>query len=211
VAADYVTAGRNNDAFAAARERMLDLLRRHIRDQRVIDAMAAVPRERFVPPEMRVRAYDDRALPIGEGQTISQPLIVALMTEALALRPEDRVLDIGTGSGYQAAVLSLLAREVVTVERIEALLRLAEAVIAELGYKNVRAYLAGDALGRPDDGPYDAILVAAGAPHVPRSLIERSAGRLVLPVGTLQGQNLCASQTPRTVCNSSLGPCALCR
>jgi protein-L-isoaspartate(D-aspartate) O-methyltransferase len=182
-----------------------------VHDRRVIDAMAAVPRERFVPPDLRALAYDDRALPIGEGQTISQPLIVALMMEALALKPGDRVLEVGTGSGYQAAVLSRLAREVVTVERIDALLRRAVAVLDELGCANVRAYLAGDALGRPEDAPYDAIVVAAGAPHVPRTLVDQlaPAGRLVLPIGTLRSQELVrVTNTSHGTQLERLGPCA---
>jgi protein-L-isoaspartate(D-aspartate) O-methyltransferase len=211
MAAGGIAADHNRDELTSARGRMLDLLRRHIRDQRVLDAMAAVPRERFVPPDLRARAYDDRALPIGEGQTISQPLIVALMTEALALKPDDRVLDIGTGSGYQAAVLSRLAAEVVTVERIEALLKRAAAVLHDLGYGNVQAYLAGDALGWPEGAPYDAIVAAAGAPHVPRVLVEQLApgGRLVLPVGSLRSQELVrVTNTAHGVQLERMGPCA---
>jgi protein-L-isoaspartate(D-aspartate) O-methyltransferase len=208
---DEDTSGRERDDLAAERERMLGLLRQHVRDERVIGAMASVPRERFVPDELRRSAYDDRALPIGEGQTISQPLMVAMMLDALGLKAEDRVLDIGTGSGYQAAVLSRLAREVVTVERIDALLRRAMDKLAELGCANVRGYLAGDVLGRPEDAPYDAIVVAAGAPHVPRVLIEQlaSGGRLVLPVGSLRSQELVrVTTTSHGVQLERLGACA---
>jgi len=178
--------------LGAARERMLDLLRRHIDDTRVIDAMASIPRERFVPPEMRDHAYDDRALGIGEGQTISQPLIVGLMTQALSLRAIDRVLEIGTGSGYQAAVLSRLVREVITVERVPMLEERARGALSELGCGNVHVFLSGDALGMPERAPYDAIIVTAGAPHVPRSLVDQlgEGGRMVLPIGDLRAQQL---------------------
>jgi len=194
-----------------ARTRMLELLRRHIADPRVIDAMAAVPRERFLPSHLRHQAYDDRALPIGEGQTISQPLIVAMMTQALRLKPDDRVLEVGSGSGYQAAVLAQLARDVVTVERIPALVERARAVLAALGCENVRVYQAGAALGRFEDAPYDAILVAAGAPHVPRALVAQLApgGRLVLPVGSLRAQELVrVTKAPHGLDLERLGPCA---
>lgn len=209
-----MTADTNNHNGAAdlvpARERMLALLRKRVRDEHVIAAMAAVPRERFVPEHLRSRAYDDGALPIGEGQTISQPLIVALMTEALALCPEDRVLEVGTGSGYQAAVLSRLAREVITVERLPHLLDRAGVVLAGLGYSNVHAYAAGEALGRAEDAPYDAIVVAAGAPHVPHLLLDQlnDGGRLVMPVGDLRRQELVrAMKTPHGVELTRLGPC----
>ena len=190
---------------------MLALLRRHVRDERVLEAMAAVPRERFVLTEMRARAYDDSALPIGEGQTISQPLIVAMTLEAAAIKPEDRVLEVGTGSGYQAAVLSLLAREVVTVELIASLRERAEAVLCELGYTNVVVHQAGEALGWPESAPYDVVVVAAGAPHVPRSLLDQLApgGRLVIPVGERRGQELVrATNTPHGVEIARLGACA---
>lgn len=197
--------------LASARDRMLELVRRHVGDRRVVEAMAAIPRERFVLPHLRQRAYDDTALPIGEGQTISQPLIVALMTEALALRPDDRVLEVGTGSGYQAAVLSRLAREVVTVERVPALAERARSTLAALGCENVRVSMAGRTLGRFEDAPYDAILVAAGAPHVPRVLVDQLAGggRLVLPVGSLRSQELVrVTKTAHGIDLARLGPCA---
>jgi protein-L-isoaspartate(D-aspartate) O-methyltransferase len=187
-----LTDHNGDPGLAVARERMLVLLRAHVRDERVIAAMAAVPRERFVPDHLRPRAYDDSALPIGEGQTISQPLIVALMTEALALRPGDRVLEVGTGSGYQAAVLSHLAREVVSVERLPQLSERAKLVLAALGCANVQLFAAGEMLGLAGRGPYDAIVVTAGAPHVPRALLDQlnPGGRLVVPVGGLRGQDL---------------------
>ena len=188
----------NRDAdLGAARERMLALLSARVRDERVIAAMASVPRERFVPGHLRPRAYDDNALPIGEGQTISQPLIVALMTEALALRSGDRVLEVGTGSGYQAAVLSHIAREVVSVERLPRLREHAQRLLAALSYANVHVCAAGEMLGLAGRGPYDAVVVTAAAPHVPRVLLDqlRPGGRLVVPVGGLRGQDLLRAVT----------------
>ena len=203
----------NGDArrIAAGRQQMLALLRERIDDSRVIDAMASVPREEFVPPEFRSRAYDDRALPIGEGQTISQPLMVALMVEALQLRGSDKVLEVGTGSGYAAAVLARLAREVVTVERVAPLLESARATLTRLRLNNVHAYLASEHLGRAEDAPYDAILVSAGAPHVPRALVDQLAddGRLVVPIGSRWEQDLVrAHKTPHGIDLTRLGPCA---
>ncbi len=203
--------GTGESELAAARERMLTLLRAHVRDERVVAAMASVPREAFVPPDLRVFAYDDRALPIGEGQTISQPLIVGLMLEALRLQPGDRVLDVGTGSGYQAAVLSRLVREVISVERVASLAERARETLAALGIDNVRVYRAGDGLGRPEDVPYDAIVVAAAAPHVPRSLIDQlgEGGRMVLPVGERTQQQLVrVTRTEHGVQLERLGACA---
>jgi protein-L-isoaspartate(D-aspartate) O-methyltransferase len=173
--------------------------------------MADVPREEFVLAAQRRHAYDDAALPIGEGQTISQPLIVAMMIEALAIRPDARVLEVGSGSGYAAAVLSRLAREVIGVERIAALREKAEATISNLGYTNVRFYPAGATLGHNEDAPYDAILVSAGAPHVPRALIEQlaSSGRMIVPVGVVRSQELVlVESTPHGIELSRLGPCA---
>ncbi len=190
---------------------MLALMRSRIRDERVIDAMAAVPRERFVPPAFRARAYDDRALPIGHGQTISQPLVVGIMLEALCIRAEDRVLEVGSGSGYAAALLSRLASDVVAVERVAPLLDQSAATIAELGYENVHIYPAGERLGRDADAPYDAILVSAGAPHLPRALLDQLAdgGRLVAPVGGLRGQQLVrATKTFHGIDLTRHGACA---
>ncbi|MEO8578523.1 MAG: protein-L-isoaspartate(D-aspartate) O-methyltransferase [Gemmatimonadales bacterium] len=190
---------------------MLALLRAQVRDERVVGAMGAVPRERFVTAELRVHAYADRALPIGEGQTISQPLMVGLMTEALRVTSEDRVLEVGTGCGYQAAVLSRLVREVVTVERVPALRERAAALLDELGYTNVRVQAASETLGWRDGAPYDAIIVTAGAPHIPRALIEqlRPGGRLVVPVGDRRAQDLVrVEKTAHGVELTRLGPCA---
>lgn len=193
------------------RERMLALLRREIRDQRVIDAMAAVPRECFVPAAEAGSAYDDRALPIAGGQTISQPLMVALMLEALQLQHSDVALEVGTGSGYAAAVMSLMTRRVVTVERVAELTDSARATLASLGYENVEVRQAGDALGWPSGAPYDAILVSAGAPHVPRVLLDQLAdgGRLVVPTGDRRAQDLVrAVRTSHGVTLERLGACA---
>ncbi len=189
---------------------MLALLRSRVRDERLIAAMASVPRERFVPDHLRRHAYDDGALPIGEGQTISQPLIVALMTEALALQRDDRVLEVGTGSGYQAAVLSKLVREVITVERLPHLLERARATLAAIGCANVHVCAAREMLGWAERGPYDAIIVAAGAPRLPRVLIDQlgDGGRLVIPIGDFRRQELVrAAKTQHGVELARLGAC----
>jgi protein-L-isoaspartate(D-aspartate) O-methyltransferase len=167
-------------------------LARDVHDERVLEAIRQVPRERFVPPELRAYAYENEPLPIGTGQTISQPLIVAMMSEALALTGTERVLEIGTGSGYQAAILARLAREVITVEVHDALRESAEAVLRDLGVTNVRCLRAGDVLGAPDLAPFDAIIVTAAAPAVPPSLLAQLAagGRLVIPVGSREDQEL---------------------
>jgi protein-L-isoaspartate(D-aspartate) O-methyltransferase len=155
--------------------------------------MGRVPRELFVPERVRSRAYDDAALPIGAGQTISQPYMVARICEALGLRGHERVLDVGTGSGYQAAVLAELAGEVHTIERIEELAELARASLAAAGYGDrVHVHVGDGTLGLPEHAPYEAIAVAAAAPELPRTLYEQLAerGRLVVPVGGRHGQQL---------------------
>ncbi len=160
------------------------LRRRGIADQRVLDAMEAVPRECFVPESVRRNAYADSALPIGGGQTISQPWIVAAICQALALRGEERVLEIGTGFGYSACVLSRLAREVITIERIGALASQARELLAELGAPNVEVVVRDGSDGYPEAAPYDAIAVHATAPAVPPSLVEQLelGGRMVVPI-----------------------------
>ncbi|MCX6024318.1 MAG: protein-L-isoaspartate(D-aspartate) O-methyltransferase [Chloroflexi bacterium] len=183
----------NDNALLAARNGMMMQLRREISDQRVLAAMERVQRDRFVAPEQRIRAYDDAALPIPQGQSISQPLMVALMTEALGVQPGERVLEVGTGSGYQAAVLAELGASVDTVERHPALAREAAARLRSLGYPKVRAHVAlPSVLGWPQGAPYDAALVAAAAPQVPPSLLAQLAdgGRLVIPVGGKDEQDL---------------------
>jgi protein-L-isoaspartate(D-aspartate) O-methyltransferase len=169
------------------------IVRRGVRDPAVLAAMRKVPREHFVAPDRAHRAYDDTPLPIGEGQTISQPYIVAAMTEALQLRPCDRVLEIGTGSGYAAAVLGRIAAEVYTVECLERLAESAQCRLQELGFGNVHVRHGDGSLGWPEHAPYDAIVVTAGGPDVPRSLLRQMAvgGRLVMPVGpTTRSQRL---------------------
>jgi protein-L-isoaspartate(D-aspartate) O-methyltransferase len=206
-----VTSHNGASALAASRLRMLDLLRRHVHDDRVINAMAQIPRERFTLEHLHQRAYDDQALPIGEGQTISQPLIVAMMLEALQLQASDRVLEVGAGSGYAAAVISRIARDVIAVERIPQLCARARETIAALNLQNVRIELARDELGYKEGAPYDAILVSAGAPHIPRTLLDQlgDGGRLVVPIGSRHHQELVrATITPHGVELVRLGPCA---
>jgi protein-L-isoaspartate(D-aspartate) O-methyltransferase len=168
------------------------LRRRGISDAAVLAAMMAVPRHDFVSEEMRSHAYDDLPLPIGGGQTISQPYIVAAMTAALHLKPGDRVLEIGTGCGYHAAVLSRLAREVFTIERRPELASSASAKLARLGYCNAHVHCGDGTLGLSEFAPFDAILVAAAAPAIPKPLLAQLAegGRMVLPVGDKEHQEL---------------------
>lgn len=175
-----------------ARENLLRHLEREIADKRVIEAMKRVPREAFVPEEQYHAAYDDRPLSIGFGQTISQPFIVALMVQALELKGDEKVLELGTGSGYEAAILAELARKVVTVECIPELAESAKKVLDRLGYSNVEVHVAGKTLGWPEGAPYDAIVVSAGAPRVPQVLLDQLAwnGRLVIPVGSRWQQDL---------------------
>ncbi len=172
--------------FTTARTRLIDNLGSEITDKRVLAAMSGIPRELFVPVPSRHLAYEDIPLPIGLEQTISQPFIIALMTQALALTGVEKVLEIGTGSGYQTAVLSELARRVVPVERLPALSATAKKVLDSRGYRNIEMHSATETLGWPDGAPYDAIMVTAGAPRVPPDLLAQLAlgGRLVIPVGT---------------------------
>ncbi len=178
--------------FEAARARLVEHLSTEIRDERVLAAMARVPRERFVPPGSQHSAYEDMPLPIGLEQTISQPFIVALMTEALELTGKEKVLEVGTGSGYQAAILAELARLVITTERLPALAEAARNVISDLGYTNIEVHVAEGTLGWQREAPYNAIMVTAGAPRVPVDLLAQLAigGRLVIPVGSRYVQEL---------------------
>ncbi len=178
--------------FEAARARLIEHLGSEIRDEQVLAVMARIPRERFVPPGEQDLAYEDIPLPIGLDQTISQPFIVALMTEALELTGGEKVLEVGTGSGYQAAILAELARLVITVERLPTLTEGAKRVLDSLGYTNVVVHLAEKTLGWPAEAPYDAIMVTAGAPRVPVDLLAQLAigGRLVIPIGSRYLQEL---------------------
>jgi protein-L-isoaspartate(D-aspartate) O-methyltransferase len=178
--------------FAGARQKLIDSLRNSIEDPRVLYALSRVPRELFVPPGLQSAAYDDRPLDIKYGQTISQPYIVALMTESLELKGHEKVLEIGTGSGYQAAVLAELAGLVYSVERIAELAESASLLLAELGYRNIFVGQAGEILGWPDFAPYDAILVTAAAPEVHQDLLDqlKEGGKLVIPVGARWEQEL---------------------
>jgi protein-L-isoaspartate(D-aspartate) O-methyltransferase len=180
--------------FARRRAEMVEaqLRRRGINDERVLGAVESVPRHEFVPGELREKAYEDAPLPIGGGQTISQPYIVARMTEALQVKPSDRVLEVGTGCGYQAAVLAKLAEEVFTIEYLRALGLEAAERLARLGYENVHVHCGDGTLGLKECAPFDAILVAAAAPEVPAPLMEQLAegGRLIVPVGDAANQEL---------------------
>ena len=180
------------DQFLEARQLMAEtqIKRRGVTDSRVLAAMGKVPRHRFIPRHLWEQAYNDYPLPIGEDQTISQPYIVALMTEALELKGPEKVLELGTGSGYQAAVLAELASQVFTIERLPALARTAEHVLAALGYTNVQVRVADGTLGWLEEAPFDAILVTAAAPEIPDILVSQLAdgGRLVIPVGSRETQ-----------------------
>lgn len=183
-----------NSEFARKRRTMVEkqLLPRGIVDARVLAALDGVPREDFLPERLRGAAYSDRALPIECGQTISQPLIVAMMSQALSLSGKEKVLEVGTGSGYQAAILSRLAGEVHSIERHPELARLATERLARLECRNVAVHVADGTLGWPEGAPYDAILAAAGGPHIPPAWLEqlRLGGRLVMPIGPRESQTL---------------------
>lgn len=195
-----------------ARRTMVEeqLAARGIKDQRVLNAFLEVPRHRFVEEYLKYKAYDDYPLSIGYGQTISQPYMVAIMTEALAPKPMDRILEIGTGSGYQAAVLSRLCSTVYSIERISTLASRARKVHDELGYFNIHIRVGDGTLGLPQEAPYDGIIVTAGAPHVPGALIEQlhDGGRLLIPVGDQSVQDLKRyTRTEEGVREESLGGC----
>ena len=181
------------DGLDESRRLLVEELRRNgIADERVLAAIGRVQREAFVPGSLAERAYENVALPIGLGQTISQPYVVALMSQELGLSGTERVLEVGTGSGYQAAILADLARDVVTVERMPNLLESARTALDALGYANVEYHLANGTLGWPEGAPYDRIIVTAAGPQVPGALLDQlgSDGRLVMPVGTLKAQQL---------------------
>jgi protein-L-isoaspartate(D-aspartate) O-methyltransferase len=180
--------------FKKARERMVEtqIAARGVHDERVLDAMRKVPRHLFVDEALRDQAYSDHPLPIAEKQTISQPYIVALMTESLELKGAEKVLEIGTGSGYQSAILAELADRVFSIERYPELAYRANSILRKLGYQNVIVRVGDGSLGWPDDAPFDGIVVTAGTPKIPQPLIDQMAmgGRLVVPVGDRFGQDL---------------------
>jgi len=184
----------DEDKYAAVRQNMVktQLIPRGIADPRVVAAMRKVPRHRFVPSHLWDQAYNDYPLPIGEDQTISQPYIVALMTEILEPREADKVLEIGMGSGYQAAILAELVAQVFTIDRMAPLVTNARQMLESMGYQNIKTRLGDGTEGWPEEGPFDGIMVTAAAPQVPRPLTEQLAlgGRLVIPVGDRYSQTL---------------------
>lgn len=184
---------RSADSSTLQRVRLTSSLRRKgIRDTRTLNAIGEVPREQFVDESLRSEAYRDNPLPIGEGQTISQPYVVALMTEALALTGKEHVLEIGTGSGYQTALLCCLARDVVSIERFAELAECAERRLYALGCRNYAIHVSDGTKGWPHKAPFDAIIVSAAAPHTPKALLNQLAkgGRCVIPVGSRESQSL---------------------
>jgi protein-L-isoaspartate(D-aspartate) O-methyltransferase len=194
----------------SARARLMRYLAHEIKDQRVLHAMGHVPREMFVPTSNQHAAYDNVPLPIDMGQTISQPVIVGVMTEALELKGDEKVLEVGTGSGYQTAILAEMAGRVISVERHQKLIDGAKKALSMLDYKNVEIHLAGEKLGWEEEAPYDAIMVTAGAPSLAPELVAqlRVGGRLVVPVGTPFEQDLIlVVKNQEGVATSVLGPC----
>jgi protein-L-isoaspartate(D-aspartate) O-methyltransferase len=189
-----MTISAETSGFSTLRQRMVEsqLRTRGIRDERVLAAMLRVPRHEFAPEHYRDQAYEDHPLPIGEGQTISQPFIVALMLEALALSPADRVLEVGTGSGYVTALLAELAAQVFSVERHAALAAGAKELLARMGYANVRIIVGDGSQGLAEYAPYDDIIVSAGARELPPALVAQlaDAGRMIIPVGAPDSQQL---------------------
>jgi protein-L-isoaspartate(D-aspartate) O-methyltransferase len=206
----------NGKDYKTLRENMVELQikSRGTNNEKVLEAMREIPRHLFVPEQQRAYAYEDFPLPIGEGQTISQPHIVALMTEMLQLKGHEKVLEIGTGSGYQAAVLSKIAKEVYTIEKIESLGLEAERLFKELGYKNIKVKIGDGTEGWSEYAPYDGIIVTAGSPKIPEPLIEQLGenGRIIIPVGNSFSQDLIIGEKikgeliKRTICGCVFVP-----
>jgi protein-L-isoaspartate(D-aspartate) O-methyltransferase len=196
--ADTETSGQDN--FQEMRERMIEtqIVAREVRDAAVLQAMRRVPRHLFVPDDLRPFAYDDRPLPIGRGQTISQPYIVAYMTEALQLTPAHTVLEIGTGSGYQAAVLAEIVKQVYSIEIVPDRAETARQALAQAGYRNVEVRTANGYLGWPERAPFDRIIVTAAPPEIPQPLVDQLAvgGIMVVPVGTSHQELVVVTKTP---------------
>ncbi|MBU0461923.1 MAG: protein-L-isoaspartate(D-aspartate) O-methyltransferase [Nanoarchaeota archaeon] len=184
----------NKDAWAEKRKAMVEfqLIERGIKDVRVLEAMQTVPRHEFIPKEFISESYADHPLPVGEGQTISQPYMVALMTEALELKGKEKVLEVGTGSGYQAALLGKLARRVITIEKKEPLAEKAREALKKLGYENVEVVVEDGTEGYKKEAPFDAIIVTGGAPDIPSPLVDqlKEGGRIVIPIGNYWLQTL---------------------
>lgn len=207
-----IQSSRVSDELRRVRRRMVERLQHDgLREPRVLAALEAIPRHWLVPEALRAQAYKDAALPIGGGQTISAPSTVAAMTEALQLRGDELVLEVGTGSGYQAAVLGVLAERVISIERLPRLAAEARRALDRLGVRNVVVHLGDGSLGRPNDAPYDAIVLTAGAPAVPEPLLAqlKPGGRLVAPVGPRDGQRLVRirRQADDKFTREVLGPC----
>jgi len=187
--------------YERQRQRMVErqIRKRGVRSYRVLAAMEKIPRHRFVPEDSCHHAYEDSPLSIGKGQTISQPYMVAVMTECAAPEPDDRVLEVGTGSGYQTAILAELVREVYSIERIPELAERAEGLLSRLGYENVSIRVGDGSEGWSEKAPFDAIIVTAGAPEIPDPLVEQleAGGRLVIPIGSAHHQTLCTVKKER--------------
>lgn len=180
------------DVFTQREDMIAEIRRRDIRNERILDAFRQVPREEFVPPGLRTKAYEDTPLPIGLGQTISQPYIVALMIELAAIQPSSRILEIGTGSGYAAAVMAQLAEQVFTIERQGSLVEASSNKLRELGYRNIATRLGDGTEGWAEEAPFDAIVVSAGSDSIPRQLLSqlKTGGRLIIPIGQRNMQKL---------------------